>query len=243
MTVVVGCCGFPKARGQYYQRFRAVEVQSTFYRLPQERTAARWRAEAPEGFIFTMKAWQLITHPASSPTYRRLGFDLPREERAAYGSFQPTPQVWEAWEATRRVAALLDAVAVVFQTPPSFTPTEANIAHLRAFFARAERDGRLFVWEPRGPWPDDLVARLCRELDLIHGVDPLERWPVTQGTAYFRLHGRALGRGRYAYRHRYSDAELLRLREIVAEYPQAFVFFNNVYMWEDAQRFQKLLEG
>lgn len=64
----IGCCGFGQARTRYYERFPVVEVQKTFYQPPLARTLDRWRAEAPSGFAFTLKAWQPITHPASSPT-------------------------------------------------------------------------------------------------------------------------------------------------------------------------------
>jgi len=54
-----------------------VEVQQTFYQIPRIATGKRWREEAPPDFEFTMKAWQLITHEPSSPTYRRLRTVIP----------------------------------------------------------------------------------------------------------------------------------------------------------------------
>jgi len=85
MAVRVGCCGFSMARVEYYRRFPVVEIQQTFYNLPRIATAERWCREAlacrprngPADFEFTMKAWQLITHEASSPTYRRLRKAIP----------------------------------------------------------------------------------------------------------------------------------------------------------------------
>ncbi|HIC91498.1 MAG TPA: DUF72 domain-containing protein, partial [Syntrophaceae bacterium] len=70
--IKVGCCGFPKAKGIYYQQFKVVEIQQTFYQIPRVSTVQKWREEAPPDFEFTLKAWQLITHPSQSPTYRRL---------------------------------------------------------------------------------------------------------------------------------------------------------------------------
>jgi uncharacterized protein YecE (DUF72 family) len=72
----VGCCGFPIKREIYYQNISVVEIQQTFYHLPQIATGRRWKDEAPLGFEFAMKAWQLITHEPSSPTYRKLRMDL-----------------------------------------------------------------------------------------------------------------------------------------------------------------------
>ena len=66
MGVCVGCCGFPMGRKAYFQRFSLVEVQQTFCKPPRLETLARWHQEAPEGFEFILKAWQLITHEPSS---------------------------------------------------------------------------------------------------------------------------------------------------------------------------------
>ena len=60
--ITVGCCGYPVARKKYYSRFPAVEIQTTFYNPPDSKAAERWRTEAPKGFEFVVKAWQLITH-------------------------------------------------------------------------------------------------------------------------------------------------------------------------------------
>jgi len=238
--ILVGCCGWPEARSRYFQRFRLVEVQESFYDLPSLERARRWREEAPPGFLFSLKAWQVITHPANSPTYRRLRRPLSPEESAGCGLFQPTEVVWRAWERTAELARALRAVAVLFQCPPSFRPTLHNLENLRRFFLRVRREGWLLVWEPRGPWPEETVAALCRELELVHAVDPFQGRPAWGECAYLRLHGRG------GYRYRYSDEELAELlatwrREVAAGRRPVYVLFNNTNMLEDAQRFSALL--
>jgi uncharacterized protein YecE (DUF72 family) len=54
----IGCCGFPIAKGKYFQELLLVEIQKTFYQLPLVETAQRWREQAPDCFEFTLKAWQ-----------------------------------------------------------------------------------------------------------------------------------------------------------------------------------------
>lgn len=235
---LVGCCGFPKARAVYYRTFPAVEVQSTFYRLPRETTAQRWREQAPPGFVFTMKAWQMITHPPGSPTYRRAPAPQTQEP---YGFFRSATPVMQAWEATRRIALTLQAQVVLFQCPPAFTPTQEHVRNMRVFFQTIPRGPFHLAWEPRGTWPTDLVLDLCRELDLLPVLDPLEKPPLPGEVAYFRLHGRPLGGGRYHYHHQYSLDQLVLLRERVLGFSRAYVFFNNTHMWEDARRFLELL--
>jgi uncharacterized protein YecE (DUF72 family) len=74
----VGTSGYnyPEWRGSFYperfptakmlpfyaERFRTVEINYTFYRMPNAKTVAGWDAETPADFSFTLKAPQRITH-------------------------------------------------------------------------------------------------------------------------------------------------------------------------------------
>ena len=100
----VGCCGFVVSQQEYFQLFNLIEIQTTFYQLPRLQTAEKWRATAPQGFEFTIKAWQLITHEPSSPTYRRLRSKIDPTKLDHYGSFRVTPEVLEAWNRTAMFA-------------------------------------------------------------------------------------------------------------------------------------------
>ncbi|MHC4416868.1 MAG: DUF72 domain-containing protein [Planctomycetota bacterium] len=225
----VGTCGFRKGQQAYYDDFEVVELQQTFYHPPRLATAQRWRAEAPGGFEFTVKAFQAITHPPASPTWRRSR--LSDAERAKCGGFQDTPVVHKAWKATLELARTLDASFVIFQCPASFKPTDENVDRLWRFFEWAHRDRLRFGWEPRGPgWTDDLVRRICVELSLTHVVDPFERKTMRGRPPYFRLHG--IG----GYRHRYTEEELSRLREMCTA-QVTYCMFNNASMGDDARRF------
>ncbi len=233
--VKVGCCGFPLKKKEYEARFPVVEVQQTFYQPPGIDTLRRWRAEAPPEFEFTLKAWQLITHPATSPTYKRLKAHLAAHERRECGFFQPQAIVHEAWLATRACAEALNATKVLFQCPASFTPTRQNVANLRDFFLRIRRGQLQLLWEPRGDWPDVLIEPLCRELQLVHVVDPFIRARVTRDFCYYRLHGGS------DYQHRFKDSELHELLCCLPPTDPAYVMFNNVSMLADAERFQGML--
>jgi uncharacterized protein YecE (DUF72 family) len=46
----------------YAERFDAVEINATFYRMPVAGTLAGWAAGTPDGFAFALKASQRITH-------------------------------------------------------------------------------------------------------------------------------------------------------------------------------------
>lgn len=46
----------------YATKFNAVEIDSTFYRVPTAKAVQQWRERTPEGFIFAAKLPQSITH-------------------------------------------------------------------------------------------------------------------------------------------------------------------------------------
>ncbi|HEX8914907.1 MAG TPA: DUF72 domain-containing protein [Humisphaera sp.] len=236
-TVKIGLCGFTIAIGRYPRTFTVVEVQQTFYQPPAVGVLRRWRAAVPDDFEFTVKAWQLVTHPAASPTYRRLRRPLTVAERAGAGAFRDSPIVDEGWRATVACAAALRATAVLFQCPASFRPTDENLARFEGFFRRIDRpSGVRLMWEPRGPaWTPDLVAPLCAAHGLTHVVDPFVTQTVTTGFTYYRLHGIT------GSRHVYTDDELGRLREMLPVAGEAYVMFNNIPRAGDAVRFGRLL--
>src|SRR6476660_7983506 len=46
----------------YSRRFSTVELNNTFYRLPDKETFHKWRKTSPDNFLFSVKAPQFITH-------------------------------------------------------------------------------------------------------------------------------------------------------------------------------------
>jgi uncharacterized protein YecE (DUF72 family) len=78
--VLVGTSGYnyPEWRGSFYpekfstdkmlayyaEHFPTVEINYTFYRLPNEKLLAGWASGTPERFTFTLKAPRRITHDA-----------------------------------------------------------------------------------------------------------------------------------------------------------------------------------
>lgn len=52
-----------KSRLTYYSSFlNSLEVNSSFYKVPQPATVKKWADSVPEDFVFTFKLWQEITH-------------------------------------------------------------------------------------------------------------------------------------------------------------------------------------
>ena len=233
----LGMCGFTIGRATYFRQFRAVEVQQTFYDPPAQTTMTRWRDEAPPAFEFTMKAWQVITHFGTSPTYRRLVSPFSEQQRSEAGGFRLTPTVRAAWDRTLECARTLRASVILFQCPAAFRETGENVDAMRAFFTTIARPAGLrLAWEPRGPWSDTTVRALCRDLRLIHAVDPFVRPSLTPDVVYWRLHGNK------SHSARYSDDELRWIRDQLMEMgdPPGYVLFNNIPRVNDIRRFREL---
>lgn len=162
--------GLAKARwfNYYSQLFDTVEINSTFYHLPKENTAIKWRDAAPSGFVYSVKASRFITH------FRRLK--------------DPVPGLTAFFE---RILGLGDRQGpILFQLPPRF----ARDAGLLAAFLQVLPSHGRHVFEFRDPaWFKEDVYDLLSRHSAGFCVYELgqTRSPVltTTNFAYVRLHG------------------------------------------------------
>ncbi|MCS7098696.1 MAG: DUF72 domain-containing protein [Candidatus Methanomethyliaceae archaeon] len=244
MKIRVGTCGWSVKGGRlkYYETFPCIELQETFYKLPKIKTLEKYRKESPSNFEFIVKAWQAITHPINSPTWRKAEFPS-WGNLENFGLLKPTEENFKAWEEILKVCKILSTKILIIQTPPSFIPSKENIENMRSFLSSLRRDGIIIGWESRGEWDNNLVKEICEKLELIHVVDPFRKIPsISSNITYFRLHG--IGGREVNYSYVYTDEDLIRLRDILKKIDSEiiYVMFNNVKMAEDAKRFIKILE-
>lgn len=230
----IGCCGFPVGFKKYFSEFNLVEIQKTFYYPPENKILENWRNKVPSDFEFTVKAWQLITHPESSPTYKKLKAKIKIE---AAGFFKDNELTRYGYKRTIEVAKILRAKVILFQSPPSFKQDETNITNLRNFFIKIAKDDFKFLWEPRGKWDFKIVKNLSRELGFSLAIDPFKVQPFPQEVIYFRLHG--IG----GYRYKYKKSELKELLKMIKglKFKICYLLFNNTYMWDNALEFKELI--
>ena len=231
---LVGCAGFGPAPQRYFDELAAVELTQTFIHPPRPRTLTRWREAAPDGFGFVVRAWQLVTHEPSSPSYQQLPRGFTGSLEGA-GHLQGSEVVREALAKTFEVARALDAAAVLFETPPSFTPTPTHRGRLTRFFEGCERPATL-VWCPAGLWQADEVVRICRDLQLVPGLDPF-----TGGEALERepsVYLRPLGLGA---EHRHTEAELRWLASQLVPHERAYCVFGSPWLFDEARQLRELI--
>lgn len=150
----------------YAERFPTVEINNTFYRMPDTALLERWAQEVPAEFAFTLKAPQRITH------IKRL-----KEVDADVAEF------------ARRAAVLGDRLGMIlFQMPPTL---RKDLPRLRDFLAALPAGLRVALEFRHASWQDDEVHQTLREraaalcvADTDEGVTPLVR---TSDHAYLRL--------------------------------------------------------
>jgi len=157
----------PDAMLHYYaEHFTTVEINNTFYRMPAESMLARWAAEVPPEFSFTLKAPRRITH----------------EERLRESESSVT-------EFVRRAAVLGDKLGVLlFQLPPYL---RKDVHRLRDFLAGLPSD-RHYAFEFRhASWQDDEVYEALRSRGAMYCVTDTDEgeppFVTTTECAYIRL--------------------------------------------------------
>lgn len=152
----------------YARRFCSVEINSTFYRLPETKMLRAWRDGVPREFTFAVKASRFITH------MKKLNVPA-RALRSFFG----------------RIEALGDKLGpVLFQLPPRW---HCNRERLAAFLSYLSRDFR-YAFEFRDPsWLEpgvyDLLARHRVALCLYELAGYRSPIVVTSKLVYIRLHG------------------------------------------------------
>jgi len=151
----------------YSRRLPAVEINNTFYRLPQASMIENWRAQVPDEFRFSIKATQRITH------IKRLN-NVAEETKYLL-------------DTSRLLGECLGVV--LFQLPPNM---KKDSGRLKSFLELLPSDARAAFEFRHESWFDDETFDLLREKDralVVSDTDdkPLSEIISTAGWGYLRL--------------------------------------------------------
>lgn len=158
----------PKDMLSYYsERFKAVELNNTFYRLPKPETIESWKAQTPKNFRFSAKVSQGITH------FSRLK---------------------DATAATRTMLNAMSAfedrlAAVLFRMPEDF---EKDLKRLEIFLKNLPADTPAVFEFRHASWFDEDVLALLRSQNRVLCISDRDEMPVdhidkTADWGYVRL--------------------------------------------------------
>ncbi len=220
----------------YARQFPAVEINSTYYRVPGPRVMERMAERTPAHFRFTVKLHGDVTHKRTRDT-----------------------AVFEAYLAT--VQPLIDTgkfAGALAQFPYSFRHNEDSREYLR-FVRDHLRDRPAFVefrhesWARRDAFTllDELRFGFCAvDEPRLEGLFP----PIVRPTGevgYIRFHGRNTtdwwgGDSALRYDYLYTDRELLEwleaIRGLAAKSRDTFIFFNNCHAGKAARNARRMVE-
>ena len=222
-TIRVGCSGwqYPHWRGDFYPAdipqsrwlehyasvFDTVEINNTFYRLPESATFAAWRRRVPRGFLFAVKASRYLTHMKKlKDPEEPLALFLSRA-RALGPTFGPT----------------------LFQLPPRWPLSHTSLERFDRFL-QALPKRRMLAIEFRDPswYADEVLERMERHRVALclHDMAGSQTGKRAVGPfVYARFHGVQKYSGSYA------DATLEEWAAWMADRVRGgapvFAYFNN----------------
>ncbi|HEY4641024.1 MAG TPA: DUF72 domain-containing protein [Thermoanaerobaculia bacterium] len=184
----------------YAGQFSTVEINNSFYRMPDAKTVARWGSEVPDGFTFVLKAPQRITH---------------QKKLVDCGD-----DVHHLFEVAEALGPKLGPV--LFQLPPF---QRKDTERLRNFINVLPRQQPVAFEFRHESWVDDEVMSILRERDAAMCLsdtddvsDPDKLIVPAASWGYMRLR-----------RTEYTDADLdaWRRRIDAAQWQRAFIFFKH----------------
>jgi len=189
----------------YIRHFQTVEINNSFYNLPQEKTLAGWRDTVPDGFIFAVKASRYITHMKK--------LNQPEQSLATF---------------LNRIKVLEDKLGpILFQLPPRW---KFNPQRLDAFLAALPENHRYsFEFRDTSWFNDQTYQSLARHnaaFCIYHLSGLLSPKKVTADFAYVRLHGpKGAYQGRYSREVLQSWAQILKTW--LSQGKQIYCYFDN----------------
>ena len=191
----------------YADRFGAVELDGTFYRLPSDKTLHSWKQDTPKDFCFAAKGHRFMTH---SKKLKDADEHLPISR-----------------DAMRPLGKRLRVV--LWQLPASFKKNEERLDGFLKSLSRWRSVRHALELRDRSWFDDDTAGRL-EEHDVAVCLSDAPDFPlwdrVTTDLVYVRLHGHTR-----KYASRYSRQSLEHWRDRVREWRsggcEVHVYFDN----------------
>jgi uncharacterized protein YecE (DUF72 family) len=189
----------------YAHEFETVEINNSFYRLPEQKTFCRWKDVAPSGFVFAVKASRFITHiKRLKDAADSLDLLLSRAEPLG-GSLGP----------------------ILFQLPPRW---RLNLERLADFLSVLPSRHRYAIEFRDDSWYVPRVYDLLHRSNIAFCIHDWHEMPcpqiLTADFTYIRFHGSGI-----RYGGLYPEKQLQqwadRLRGWKSKLGAAYVYFNN----------------
>ena len=238
-SLCIGCSGFlydhwkgifypedmPKRRWlEYYcTKFATVELNVTFYGVPDKETFSKWYKETPKGFVFSLKGSRFITHT-----------------KKLKASAEPVDVFLS------RALTLKEKLGVIlWQLPPSLKVDPVRLAEFLELLRPYETRNTFEFRE--GTWISKKVISLMEKenacICMADWPESMNDLPVTSDFVYIRRHGE---NGSYAtsYSSEKLKTDATRISKYLRDKKDVFIYFNNDafgYAPKNALSLKKLL--
>lgn len=203
--------GWPKSKKlEYYcQHFNTVELNNTFYRLPQILTFISWIKRTPKEFVFAVKVPRFITH------------------------IKKLANCQEPWRIfLERTLNLKEKLGpFLFQLPPTWKKDAKRLETFIEMINRNSPKGLRFAFEFRNEsWCDKEIYQILKEKNCAWVIVDAPHWPkreiVTADFVYVRMHG-----SKILFGSKYTKKELKVLAQKIKKWLKqnldVYCYFNN----------------
>ncbi|MEO7872315.1 MAG: DUF72 domain-containing protein [Bacteroidia bacterium] len=195
----------------YSSLFNSIEFNSSFYKIPQAATVAKWTASVPENFRFTFKLWKEITHSK--------GFNFKEDDVLIF--FQSINSV------------LNKKGCLLIQFPPSLGKEYiVQLNNLLSCISECNISKWKIAIEFRNKsWYNDSTYNLLKFFNaalVLHDI-PKSATPMMNHESdfmYIRFHG-PTGNYRGDYPADFLNEYAIYINEWIAEDKEVYVYFNN----------------
>jgi uncharacterized protein YecE (DUF72 family) len=200
----------------YSRKFNFVEVNSTFYQMPNLKTVQSWRKQVPPEFEFSIRCNKDVTH-----RYQ----------------FQPTEEAYDTFNKMIFICKTLRANILHLQTPAAFGPTKKNADLIDSFLSSVSIKGIRIALEIRQKNQALTInfIEMMKKHDIVHSVDlSKDEKPAYQSDI---LYSRLFGKGWHNV-YQPTDQELKKIddRASARDHKKATVSFHFIRMYKDAAR-------
>lgn len=186
----------------YSEHFDTVEINNTFYRLPEIKTFRSWKKQAPKDFCYALKFSRFGTH------VKRLK--------------EPSASIRKFLSRAKQLNETLGPILV--QLPPNWKP---ELARLKGFLEAASKNYRWAIEFRDNRWLYDEVYEVLKRHNAalcIHDMIRDHPRPTTTNWVYLRFHGHHYG-GNYSRKFLVEWAE--QIQQYRSKGLDVFAYFNN----------------
>ena len=195
----------------YSKSFDFVEVNSTFYTIPNIEMVRSWRRRVPENFVFSVRGHRDLTHKYF---------------------LSPFKESYDLLDHSLRICKELKAEILLIQTPATFNPEE-RLGEIRDFLSSANFGNIRLAWEIRNEITSHTID-LMNDLRMIHCTDISREMPAVDSSI---LYSRLFGHGVHNL-YQFDDVELMQIDSCIKEKnpKKTYITFHGSKMYKDAAR-------